>query len=328
LSREQLKRRILTDVIAKRKANARGAEYPSAVEDYFLRHFPSVYHFIRVINHDGWQHENLIRLLQREESRLGKVSRRAAEGIKYRVEQLLECLMLNRPMDAELAAWVTDLKPRMAKKLARVGLISMPDAKPTTELGPFLDSYIERRTDVSPHTRRIWRQTARHLVTHFGADRPLNLITRGDAADWRLSLVAGGLADASVRKHCGFAKHFFARAVDHELVPAAHVAAAWLGHSTLVSQKHYWQVTDADFARAIQGTANSGAESGAPSAQKTAQRGRATNRGNSHASSATDWQYGSSAATREIERLAAIQMAEVHGNRTHRTRGWRASRRF
>jgi len=29
-----------------------------------------------------------------------------------------------------------------------------------------------------------------------------------------------------------------------------HVAAEWLGHSTLVAQKHYWQVTDLDFTRA------------------------------------------------------------------------------
>jgi integrase len=30
----------------------------------------------------------------------------------------------------------------------------------------------------------------------------------------------------------------------------AHVAAHWLGHSTLVAQKHYWQVTDLDYDRA------------------------------------------------------------------------------
>jgi hypothetical protein len=29
-----------------------------------------------------------------------------------------------------------------------------------------------------------------------------------------------------------------------------HVAAEWLGHSTLVAHKHYWQVTDSDFERA------------------------------------------------------------------------------
>jgi len=32
-----------------------------------------------------------------------------------------------------------------------------------------------------------------------------------------------------------------------------HVAAAWLGHSTIVAQKHYWQITDADFQQALTG---------------------------------------------------------------------------
>lgn len=41
--------------------------------------------------------------------RLGKVSQRTAEGIKYRVEQLLESLQFNRSMDADLAAWVQGL---------------------------------------------------------------------------------------------------------------------------------------------------------------------------------------------------------------------------
>ena len=33
----------------------------------------------------------------------------------------------------------------------------------------------------------------------------------------------------------------------------SHVAAAWLGHSTIVAAKHYWQVTDADFEKATKG---------------------------------------------------------------------------
>jgi integrase len=32
----------------------------------------------------------------------------------------------------------------------------------------------------------------------------------------------------------------------------AHVAAEWMGHSTIVADKHYWRVTDADYERAIQ----------------------------------------------------------------------------
>lgn len=69
-TRDELKRRFLADVIAKRKANVRGAEYPSPVEDCFAEHFPSVYRFIRRINRDGWHHANLIRVLQQAESHL------------------------------------------------------------------------------------------------------------------------------------------------------------------------------------------------------------------------------------------------------------------
>jgi hypothetical protein len=68
MSRDSLKLRVLRDVFAKRKANAAGAEYPSQVEDIFQQHFPTVYAFIREFNRDGWQHENLIRELQRQES--------------------------------------------------------------------------------------------------------------------------------------------------------------------------------------------------------------------------------------------------------------------
>ena len=50
----------------------------------------------------------------------------------------------------------------------------------------------------------------------------------------------------------------------------AHVAAAWLGHSTLVAQKHYWQVTDADFERATM-PRTTDAESDARAAEKTTQ---------------------------------------------------------
>jgi hypothetical protein len=70
LTREQLKRQFLADVLAKKKANDRGAEYPSVVEDCFREWFPSPYRFIRRFNNDGWEHANLIRELQRQESKL------------------------------------------------------------------------------------------------------------------------------------------------------------------------------------------------------------------------------------------------------------------
>ena len=53
-------------------------------------------------------------------------------------------------------------------------------------------------------------------------------------------------------------------AAEHPL----HVVCAWIGNSALVAQKHYLQVTDADFDRASQA---GGAESGAQAAQNRAQ---------------------------------------------------------
>jgi hypothetical protein len=56
----------------------------------------------------------------------------------------------------------------------------------------------------------------------------------------------------------------------------AHVAAAWLGHSTIVANKHYWQVTDADVDHA--------AKSDAEAAQIPAQKAHATPRNRSQQS--------------------------------------------
>ena len=51
----------------------------------------------------------------------------------------------------------------------------------------------------------------------------------------------------------------------------AHVAAAWLGHSTLVANKNYWQVTDDDFAKAI-GADTEAVQSGAEGTRREPRR--------------------------------------------------------
>jgi hypothetical protein len=70
MTRDEVKKKLLCDVVAKRKANRFGAEYPSTVEDVFRDLFPTVWAYIREVNCDGWQHKNLIRELQQLESRL------------------------------------------------------------------------------------------------------------------------------------------------------------------------------------------------------------------------------------------------------------------
>ena len=55
-----------------------------------------------------------------------------------------------------------------------------------------------------------------------------------------------------------------------------HVVTAWLGNTPEIARKHYLQVTDDHFAKAIRG----GAESGAPKAQNAAQHVHADSRTN------------------------------------------------
>jgi len=65
------------------------------------------------------------------------------------------------------------------------------------------------------------------------------------------------------------------RATELAAAHPAHVAAEWLGHSTLVAQRHYWQTTDADFDRAIStpdGALQNPVQSASESACKASQR--------------------------------------------------------
>ena len=155
---------------------------------------------------------------ERKSVRLGKMTLANAREVKAKIESILSAKASRQGVDPLTSQWIAEIPDSLAKKLANVGLIAKRESRTSSTLESFVESYIARRTDVSPHTQRIWRQTKRNLVEFFGEERPLADVTRGDAKDWRQTLVTRGLADASVRKHCGFAKHFFAQAVDHEII--------------------------------------------------------------------------------------------------------------
>lgn len=141
--------------------------------------------------------------------RLGKVSQRTAEGIKYRVEQLLEAINFNRSMEADLVQWVKELEPRLAKKLARVGLIPNPEAKPAATLGPFLTAYIEGRADLKSATKVVRGVVIRDLTEFFGGSRPVDTITPGNADDFKQWLVSRKLAPTTIHKRLQVARSFF-----------------------------------------------------------------------------------------------------------------------
>ena len=154
---------------------------------------------------------------KRKTIRLGKVSRRVAESVKIRIEDLVAASITGHaPADAT-SHWVRGLDEDLHAKLAGTGLVK---PRGVTTLAGFIDSYIDRRTDVKPSTRLVYQRVRRYLVDYFGEDKPLRDITAGDAEGWRLHLMDQDLADNTVRRACGIAKQWARSAMRHELLDA------------------------------------------------------------------------------------------------------------
>jgi len=169
----------------------------------------------------------------RKAIRLGKIAKRTAESIKYRVEILAAAQRSGLAVDGDTASWLAGIGDDLAGKLARAGLIAPRNAKPAATLGPFLEAYIARRQDVKPSTVINWSHTQRNLVAFFGADEPLSDITPGDARDFERFLKTSArenrygdsgagdpLGAATVRKRITNAKLFFGDAVERGLLGA------------------------------------------------------------------------------------------------------------
>ena len=139
--------------------------------------------------------------------------------------------MLRRSMEADLAKWVTDLDPKMANKLAAVGLIpkrGLPAAQ-TITLAAFIAEYISGRQLKKPNTLKNYRQTERILIDFFGHEKTLADLTPGDCDDWHSHEVGRGQAAATVGRNVKRAKQFLRAAVRKRLIaenPFGEVKAA------------------------------------------------------------------------------------------------------
>lgn len=154
----------------------------------------------------------------RKTIRLGKAKKRQAGTIKVRIEELaLASTGVTNVIEDETAKWLAGLNEVMYDKLAAVGLVA---PRSSAKLGAFIDAYIAERTDVKSGTATFYGHTRRNLTEFFGAEKPLREITRGDADQWRTYLVRQDLADNTVRRRCGMAKHFFRVAVRRGLIPS------------------------------------------------------------------------------------------------------------
>ena len=146
---------------------------------------------------------------KRRAIRLGKVSQRNAEQVKFRIERLLEAKLTGHAIDADTARWIAELEEQLADKLARVDLIPKPEPQAVAKLGPFLRAYLDGRADLKPATKIVRGQVIRDLTNHFGELRDVQTITPGDADDFKQWLVGRKLAPTTIHKRLQSARSFF-----------------------------------------------------------------------------------------------------------------------
>ncbi len=178
---------------------------------------------------------------------LGTTTEATATVTKERVEALIEAIRSDSPPDKLTAKWVRQLDDHLHAKLAAARLVvprDNPDEGPTVPtLASFLDRYISSRTDVKPATAIVYGHTRRCLIDFFGATRPLDRISAGEAEDWRRWLADDQkLADNTVRRRCGIAKQYFRAALRRRLIvenPFADMASCSIRENREARVFHY-----------------------------------------------------------------------------------------
>ncbi len=140
---------------------------------------------------------------------MGKAAKRTVDAVKVRVEQLLSAQITGHAVDADTARWLAELKPALANKLIRAGLMAERADVTTTTLGGFLVNYVASREDVKPATRVVWGHVQRNLVAFFGEDRDVRKITPGDGDDFKQFLIRDGLSSTTINKRIKLARSFF-----------------------------------------------------------------------------------------------------------------------
>jgi integrase len=150
---------------------------------------------------------------------LGKISRRSAEEIKTRVETINTAAIAGHAYETETARWLSKIGDELHGKLAKVGLVAsrQPLADCQQLLGPFLKSYIDGRTDLKGRSLINLQWTADRLLERFGANRPLQDVTEGDADDWAIWL-RSEFAPATAGRSINRAKQFFRAAVRRRVI--------------------------------------------------------------------------------------------------------------
>ena len=183
---------------------------------------------------------------KRHTLRLGKVSKRLAEAVLFRVKEILAAIRTGQTCSADTAAWLGTLTGPMHGRFVRVGLADprvAVKAKVSAGLDTFLQEYINGRAKLRPNTIRNLQQSRRILANHFGKERALSEITVGDADAYRESLIAS-YSPVTVAREVKRARQFFKAANRRGLIPGNPFAEV-KGGSQVNSSRNFFVTREA-----------------------------------------------------------------------------------
>ena len=192
---------------------------------------------------------------KRKAIRLGRVPLRVAESVKTRIELLVVAKVTHAAIDGATAQWLADIDDALHAKLAEHGLVQPREKTCRHTLHELIDQFKEKRHDVKPQTRLVWKQAFGSLVEHFGEDRRVDTITEPDAADFEQWLVGykrksgNPYAKATTRKRIGVSKMLWQWAKKRGIV--AENVFADLKSATVATQRRHF-ITQAEAAAVLE----------------------------------------------------------------------------
>jgi integrase len=180
---------------------------------------------------------------KRHSLRLGKCTKKDATEVQRHVDVLLRSQQLATLPAADTVNWLQRVDRRIQQALVALGLCEAQGEDAGMEagqlLGPFLDKYIETRTDCSANTISNFKQARRELVEKFGEKCPLRSLTPADGDRWRADMLSKPLAIATVSKHVKRAKTMLNSAVADNYLHT-NPFASLKGGSETNSSRHFF----------------------------------------------------------------------------------------
>jgi integrase len=175
---------------------------------------------------------------RRPKIRLGKVPLKDARVHHLRIETLITAKFTGDPLDAATSQWVDSLSDKLYLRIVKAGLLQPREADTIRTLKQVIDEFNEKRKDVKPQTRLVWKQAHSSLMEFFTEGKLFRSITEGDAEDFEQDLIGKEYAKATVRKRIAVSKMLWKWAVKRGY--AASNVFEGLKSATVATQHKYF----------------------------------------------------------------------------------------